>query len=96
MMNILSQGKPKAKPTQQSTSGMLMLNNVSLSLAGSATKAGISQAIMKKSQGASLLNINEEGSNNGDSHHDMTRKQMSSTTLMTMTGKSAGKKPSIL
>ena len=57
---------------------MIMLNNVSLSLAGSATKAGVSQAIMKKSQGANLININEEGSKNGDdSHHEMARKQMS-------------------
>ena len=38
-----------------------MMNNLSLSLAGSATKAGVGQAIMKKSAaGASLLNINEE------------------------------------
>ena len=73
-----------------------MLNNVSLSLAGSVGKAGVSQAIMKKSQGASLLNINEEGSNNGDSHHEVNRREMSSTTLMAMSGNSAGKKPSFL
>ena len=69
-----------------------------MSLAGNASRAGVSQAIIKKSHGASLLNINEEVSNYGDSNRgDATRKQISSTTLMQMSGKSAGKKmPSIL
>ena len=54
------------------------MNNLSLSLAGSATKAGVGQAIMKKSAaGASLLNINEENSNNGDSPDTMTNKKLS-------------------
>ena len=65
-MNLLKHNQPVTnKP--KSTSSMLMIGNLSMSLAGNIGTAGVSKAIMKKSQGASLLNINEEGSNNGDS-----------------------------
>ena len=65
-MNLLKHNQPVTnKP--KSTSSMLMIGNLSMSLAGNIGTAGVSKATMKKSQGASLLNINEEGSNNGDS-----------------------------